>query len=332
MSGWLCLLLLVVAPVAPADASTLDLHEAILRVPFLNRTQDQRDLFGYSVALHDTLDLSMRSAGIPLMQRLSGARIVVGVPRGTPVGAAVDVPGYVADCPLLPGDCAPLRGNGMGDDVFLYDVTGNRNTTYGDKFRANSTATEEKSGMFLGGTMASVGDQFIVCGHRFVSDITAGTIHGICYQSRRNLSNFEIVRPCIDLFSEGGARSGSSMPLRQGRLTWCMGGIDATYLSNGGVLLGLPGIQRNALGGFTYGDGQQVRSAEVPESVSPEYTGYSVARGVIVMGQEHILLGSPRSMRGQGKVFIVPLRSDREDVFVYEANEVVSVEIGRAHV
>jgi len=74
MSGWLCLLLLVVAPVAPADASTLDLHEAILRVPFLNRTQDQRDLFGYSVALHDTLDLSMRSAGIPLMQRLSGAR------------------------------------------------------------------------------------------------------------------------------------------------------------------------------------------------------------------------------------------------------------------
>ena len=39
---------------------------------------------------------------------------------------------------------------------------GNRNTTYVDRFRADSTATEEKSGMFLGGTMASVGDQFIV--------------------------------------------------------------------------------------------------------------------------------------------------------------------------
>ena len=51
-------------------------------------------------------------------------RIVVGVPRGTPEGAVVDVPGYVADCPLLPGDCAPLSGNGMGDDVLLYDVTG----------------------------------------------------------------------------------------------------------------------------------------------------------------------------------------------------------------
>ena len=74
MSGWLCVLLLVVAPVAPTDASTLDLHEAILRGPFLNRTQDQRDLFGYSVVLHDTVDPSTRSAGTPLMQRLSGAR------------------------------------------------------------------------------------------------------------------------------------------------------------------------------------------------------------------------------------------------------------------
>ena len=72
---------------------------------------------------------------------------------------------------------------------------------------------------------------FQVCGHRFVSDIDAGAIQGICYEGRRNLSNFEIVRPCLDLVSNLGARSGGQ--IRQGRMTWCMGGIDATYLVSG---------------------------------------------------------------------------------------------------
>ena len=51
-------------------------------------------------------------------------RVVVGVPGGTPLNAAVEAPGYVAECPLLPGDCDALRGSGMGNDAFLYDVTG----------------------------------------------------------------------------------------------------------------------------------------------------------------------------------------------------------------
>ena len=51
-------------------------------------------------------------------------RIVVGVPRGTPAGATVEVPGYVAECPLLPGVCDALRGTGRGSDALLYDVTG----------------------------------------------------------------------------------------------------------------------------------------------------------------------------------------------------------------
>ena len=74
---------------------------------------------------------------------------------------------------------------------------------------------------------------FQVCGHRFVSDIDAGAIHGICYEGRRNLSNFEIVRPCLDLVSNTGARSGASSLIRHGQMTWCMGGIDATYLVSG---------------------------------------------------------------------------------------------------
>ena len=48
----------------------------------------------------------------------------MGVPGGTPLNAAVEAPGYVAECPLLPGDCDALRGSGMGNDAFLYDVTG----------------------------------------------------------------------------------------------------------------------------------------------------------------------------------------------------------------
>ena len=71
-----------------------------------------------------------------------------------------------------------------------------------------------------------------MCGHRFVSDIDAGAIQGICYEGRRNLSNFEIVRPCLDLVS-AGARSGGQFAIRQGQMMWCMGGIDATYLVSG---------------------------------------------------------------------------------------------------
>ena len=42
---------------------------------------------------------------------------------------------------------------------------GNRDTTYTDNAfdpPTTYTATEDKSGMFLGGAMASMGDQFIV--------------------------------------------------------------------------------------------------------------------------------------------------------------------------
>lgn len=66
-----------------------------------------------------------------------------------------------------------------------------------------------------------------------MSDIDAGAIQGICYEGRRNLSNFEIVRPCLDLVADGGARSGGELLIRQGRMTWCMGGFDATYLVSG---------------------------------------------------------------------------------------------------
>lgn len=74
MAGWWCLLLVVAASVAYTEGSTLDLYEAVLRLPFLNRPggQDERDFFGYSVALHDTVDPSLRSG--TFLDRLSGAR------------------------------------------------------------------------------------------------------------------------------------------------------------------------------------------------------------------------------------------------------------------
>ena len=76
MSGWLCSLLVVAASVAWTDGSTLDLHEAVLRLPFLNRTGsgDGRDLFGYSVVLHDTVDPSAHGPGTAFLERLRGAR------------------------------------------------------------------------------------------------------------------------------------------------------------------------------------------------------------------------------------------------------------------
>lgn len=50
---------------------------------------------------------------------------MVGVPGGTPEGAVVNASGYVAECPLLPGNCDALRGSGMGGDP-LYDIAGGR--------------------------------------------------------------------------------------------------------------------------------------------------------------------------------------------------------------
>ena len=50
-------------------------------------------------------------------------RILVGVPNGTTTGHRVEQTGYVLECPLSPGPCAPLRGSGEGNDTLLYDET-----------------------------------------------------------------------------------------------------------------------------------------------------------------------------------------------------------------
>ena len=48
--------------------------------------------------------------------------------------------------------------------MYVRISVGNRDTTYTDNGfdPPTYTATEDKSGMFLGGAMASMGDQFIV--------------------------------------------------------------------------------------------------------------------------------------------------------------------------
>jgi len=60
-------------------------------------------------------------------------RIVVSAPHGQADGAALtrsatdptnSVTGVVYTCPIGPGPCVGLRGDGTGDDNRLYDVEG----------------------------------------------------------------------------------------------------------------------------------------------------------------------------------------------------------------
>ena len=73
-----------------------------------------------------------------------------------------------------------------------------------------------------------------VCGHRYVSASRGGAVQGVCYESGRNLSNFQTVLPCLDRVSASlHQRSGIESVLYNQQSTWCMGGLDVAYMVSG---------------------------------------------------------------------------------------------------
>ena len=65
-------------------------------------------------------------------------------------------------------------------------------------------------------------------------DTAVGSIQGVCYESGRNLSNFQLVELCLDRVSTAGSpRSAIDFFLYNQRLTWCMGGTDIVYAVSG---------------------------------------------------------------------------------------------------
>ena len=101
----------------------------------------------------------------------------MGAPRGSyPGGVASGLPGnsqgalpntgLVYVCPVEPGSCGPLTGNGQGADLRLFDGEGNAErpvpVTTGNMTTNDTEQDEEKSGQLMGGTLFSNGDNFMV--------------------------------------------------------------------------------------------------------------------------------------------------------------------------
>ncbi|XP_064401284.1 integrin alpha-PS1-like [Halichondria panicea] len=160
------------------------------RAPILRSVIGLRpfDYFSYSMVLHQRQANPSNRAN-----SLATTSIIVSAPMQN-LGGAVNT-GAVWDCPVSQGPCTALNGDGTGADRRLHDTDVN-------------AANENKTNQFLGGSMASNGDFFIVCAHRY--KVLIGGFYyprGRCYYSGRSLSGFTEHTPC-DRF--GGTGNGGT--------------------------------------------------------------------------------------------------------------------------
>eukprot|EP00731_Ephydatia_muelleri_P004032 Em0002g208a len=152
---------------ACCHAQSIDTKEPIIRTsPDLTST----DYFGYSAVLHQTPVATV---------------VLIGAPNGTAPGSAVNNTGLVYVCPVTnPGTCAGLTTftrSSLATDTLLYD-------------RSNNSASEQKSGQFLGGTIISKRGLVVICGHRYFKP--QYTPNGRCFVSNSSLIGFQQYAPC----------------------------------------------------------------------------------------------------------------------------------------
>jgi hypothetical protein len=221
LRGLALLLLLVCGLARPGRAGFIFTDEPLARLsPALGET----DLFGYAAALHRVQESSDPQ---DFSHAISNTKIIVGAPNGTFPGGltlpgvdaseALNHTGLVYVCPITPGDCEALTGNGTGNDIRLFDYEGNSINML------VSLQDEVKTGQFMGATITSSGEHLMVCAPRWISlDIRGGGFfdttrgHGRCFISGRDMRNFELLRPCV-----GGT------PSSEGGESYCMSGTSA---------------------------------------------------------------------------------------------------------
>nr|WEL12721.1 integrin alpha V [Halisarca dujardinii] len=271
----------VLFPTSFVFGVTLDELEIIVREPPVNQAGDTRDLFGYSAVPHNLVD--PKAPGTTFSAIIGNGRILVGVPNGTVFNGQVSNTGYVLQCPLSTRECSPLTGSGTNAEL-LYDTTGN-------------AGKYDKEGQFLGVTMKSSGNQFVVCGHRLVYDSSQ---HGECLLSDRSLENFERILPC----SRVGTYS-DVLTFNENTFTYCASGSAVDFLGDGKVVIGAPGTGSQRGAGFVYtSEMSRVPVTQLLPSVYG-YGGRSVA-SVNVSGSqtEEYLIGAPRGGDYRGQIHL----------------------------
>lgn len=279
--------------------------------PIVRKSPDNAgdgDMFGFSVVLHQMENASVLAGDFS--GSLENTRIVVGAPRGSyPGGLASGLPGnsqgalpntgLVYVCPVEPGSCGPLTGNGQGADLRLFDGEGNAErpvpVTTGNMTTNDTEQDEEKSGQLMGGTLFSNGDNFMACAPVWVSlgtseNADTSRAQGRCYLSDRSLSNFMQLRPCTtgDALAE---RSDSQ----------CQAGFSATVFTSGDnsyVVLGGPGSYRGRGRVYAYSSADNYanftstsnENDSLPLALDFVYDGWSMVSGRIISTQSKSLV------------------------------------------
>ncbi|KAL5506605.1 hypothetical protein EMCRGX_G008287 [Ephydatia muelleri] len=248
---------------ACCHAQSIDTKEPIIRTsPDLTST----DYFGYSAVLHQTPVATV---------------VLIGAPNGTAPGSAVNNTGLVYVCPVTnPGTCAGLTTftrSSLPTDTLLYD-------------RSNNSASEQKSGQFLGGTIISKRGLVVICGHRYFKP--QYTPNGRCFVSNSSLIGFQQYAPC--------SSSGD----------WCQTGASASIGNASGVafpLLGSPG--HNGWSGtasrVTVASGALRTITRQSGTAELGYQGYTVASGHILQKTTEDFLVSVPRLNNMGVVNLV---------------------------
>ncbi|CAI8001605.1 Integrin alpha-V [Geodia barretti] len=218
-------LLLLAACLAAAQCiKNIDLQQPIVRLA-PDELNDE-GYFGYSLVLHQKVDSTGFSAS------LDNTYLIVGAPNGTHSNSEVRNTGFVYEC--------RITGNGKCTRItHLSDDSAN-------------TQLENKEGQFMGGALASNGDRFMACAHRYVnynpSNRNTRSVYGRCYYADRSLDDFTEFQPCSGV----GRRTTQSLGVCQAGMSAVVAetsdGIDhlvvgapGSYLWRGIVIRSTPG-------------------------------------------------------------------------------------------
>lgn len=269
------LLLLAAYIAASRCLESIDLKQPIVRTPPNDINDDA--YFGYSVVLHQV------DSSSDFDQSLDNTRIIVGAPKAT-LSAGMNTGGVY------------ICGIRKDQNCALMD---------GDINEGGSSNNEMKDGQFMGGSLASNGDQFIACGHRYVSFNPANTntrnVFGRCYSSGQDLQSFRQHQPCLNV----GSRVTSSFGV-------CHAGMSVTVAktSSGDDFFGIgaPGtyLWRGVLIRLTPSGSRRIQNVELNNENSFGWQGYSITKGFFRSETtEDFAMSIPRLLSYFGAVHIV---------------------------
>jgi integrin alpha 8 len=218
-------LLLFAACLAAAQCiKNIDLQQPIVRQA--PSELNDEGYFGYSLVLHQKVE----STGFS--DSLANTYLIVGAPNGTRSISAVRNTGFVYECRITQnGVCTRIPD--LSDDS------------------ANSQL-ENKEGQFMGGALATNGDRFMACAHRYVNfnpdNRNTRSVFGRCFYADRSLDDFVPFQPCEGV----GRRTTQSLGVCQAGMSAVVAetsdgtdhiavGAPGSYLWRGIVIRSTPG-------------------------------------------------------------------------------------------